>query len=102
MQIGAWTAQNWFDLISAVGIIASLWFTAISLRSDTKTQQITNLLAISASHRDIWKEMSHNPSLSRVLEASADISKQPISSSEEMFVGMVISHISSVYYAMQR
>ena len=100
MEIGGWAYQNWFDLLSAVGIVASLWFTAISLRSETKTRQIANLLTITANHREIWKEFSHNPELKRVLDASADLEKQPVTDSEEMFVLMVIHHVNSVYYAV--
>ena len=100
MEIGGWAYQNWFDLLSAVGIVASLWFTAISLRSETKTRQIANLLTITANHREIWKEFSHNPELKRVLDASADPVKQPVTDLEEMFVMLVIHHVNSVYYAM--
>ena len=30
MGIGEWTAQNWFDLFSALGIAGGLLFTAVS------------------------------------------------------------------------
>jgi hypothetical protein len=100
MGIGEWIFQNWFNLFSAIGIIAGLWFTAFSLRADTKTRRIANLLTITGSHREIWKEFLNNPKLSRIRNAAADTERQPVTDAEEMFVNMVIVHINSVYYAM--
>jgi hypothetical protein len=100
MAIGGWVSQNWFNLFSAIGIIAGLWFTAISLRSETKTRRIANLLSITANHREIWKEFLTNPKLTRVRNAAADTAKQPVTDAERVFVNLVIQHINSVYYAM--
>jgi len=100
MGIREWIYQNWFDLFSAIGIIAGLWFTAFSLRSETKTRQIGNLLTITANHREIWKEFLKNPKLARVRDAAADTAKQPVTDAERVFVSLVIHHINSVFYAM--
>ncbi len=100
MGIGEWTLQNWFNLFSAVGIIAGLWFTAFSLRSETKTRRIANLLTITANHREIWKEFLNNPKLARVRDAVADTTKQPVTDAERVFVTFVIFQMSSVFYAM--
>jgi hypothetical protein len=100
MGIAAWISHNWFELFSVIGIISGLWFTAVSLHSETKTRRIANLLTITTNHRELWKELFHIPELTRVLDASADIAKQPVTPAEEMFVNMVILHINSVYYAM--
>jgi hypothetical protein len=100
MEIGGWVSQNWFNLFSVIGIIAGLWFTAFSLRSETKTRRIANLLTITANHREIWKEFLNNPKLARVRDAAADTAKQPVTDAERVFVNLVIQHINSVYYAM--
>lgn len=100
MEIGGWVSQNWFNLFSVIGIIAGLWFTAFSLRSETKTRRIANLLTITANHREIWKEFLNNPKLARVRDAAADTAKQPVTDAERVFVTLVILHINSVYYAM--
>lgn len=89
------------SLVSVFGIIASLCFTAVSLRSEAKAQRIANLLAITANHREVWMEFLHNQDLARVLDASTDLSKEPLTEAEEVFVNLVISHISSVYYATE-
>ena len=101
MGIREWFLQNWFNLFSAIGIIAGLWFTAFSLRSETKTRRIANLLTITANHREIWKEFLTNPKLARIRDASTDLEKQPVTDAERVFVTMIILHISSVYYAMK-
>ena len=100
MEIGGWVSQNWFNLFSVIGIIAGLWFTAFSLRSETKTRRVANLLTITANHREIWKEFLNNQKLARVRDAAADMAKQPVTDAERVFVTLVILHINSVYYAM--
>jgi hypothetical protein len=100
MEIGGWVSQNWFNLLSAVGIIGGLWFTAFSLRSDTKTRRIANLLTITANHREVWKEYLNNPNLVRISDTTADLTKQPITDVERVFATLVILHMNSVYYAM--
>ena len=37
-----WTAQNWFNLFSVLGILGSFWFSIITFRASTKTQRITS------------------------------------------------------------
>ncbi len=100
-NMGAWLAANWFTILSAVGIVGSLVFTAHSLRVETRTKRIANLLTITTNHREIWKEFVHRPELSRVLNASADLRKRAVTPPEEEFVNFVILHMSSVYYAMR-
>ena len=96
-----WISQNWFDLFSSVGIIGGLWFTAVSLHSETKTRRVANLLTITANHREVWKEFFGKPELVRVIDPSADVTKKPVTPAEEFFVNMIISHTSSVYEALK-
>ena len=100
MEIGEWVSQNWFTLLSAVGIIGGLLFTAFSLRSETKTRRIANLLTITANHREVWKEFLNNPNLARICDTTADLTKQPVTDAERVFATLVILHMNSVYYAM--
>ena len=101
MGIGEWLSQNWFSLFSSAGIIGGLWFTAVSLRSETKTRRVANLLVITANHRDVWKEFFGKPELARVIDPSTDVEKLPVTPAEEFFVNMIISHTSSVYEALK-
>jgi hypothetical protein len=94
-----WLAENWFDLFSSAGIIGGLWFTAVSLHSETKTRRIANLLTVTSNYREIWKEFFNTPALARVIDPAADVTKHPVTPAEELFVGLIISHINSVFYA---
>ena len=96
-----WLAHNWFDLLSTVGVVASLVFAAVSLRSDTKTRRTANLLTITANYREVWKEFPHDPALVRVLDPSANAEKRPITPAERAFVNLIISHTSSVYESLK-
>jgi hypothetical protein len=100
-DMAKWLAENWFNLFSSAGIIGGLWFTAVSLHSETKTRRIANLLTLTANYREVWKEFFRSPELARVIEPSADVAKQPVTPAEEFFVNMVISHTSSVYEALK-
>ena len=95
-----WLTENWFDLLSTIGIVGGLLFTAISLHSETKTRRVANFLTITANYREIWKEFLNQPKLARVLDALADVEKQPVTADEELFVNMVILHVSATFYAM--
>jgi len=96
-----WFSENWFNLISVAGIIASLLFTAVSLRSETKTRRIANLLDLTQNHRELWEKIFDHPELSRVLDTAANLSKHPITLAESTFVGLLIQHLGSAYQAMK-
>lgn len=98
-DMAQWLTENWFELFSSVGIIGGLWFTAISLYSETKTRRVANLLTITGNYREIWKEFFTSPTLARVIDPAADVAKHPVTPTEELFVGLIISHINSVFYA---
>lgn len=101
MEVSRWAGENWFDILSAVGIIGGLFFTALSLRSESKTRKVANLITLTASHREIWKEFYRRPELARVLNPSLDLAGQGVTPAEEEFVKFVILHLSTVYYAMK-
>jgi hypothetical protein len=99
-DMGEWRAENWFTILNAVGVIGGLFFTAFALISESKTRRIANLLTITANHREVWKEFFRRPELGRVLDASADLARRPITLEEELFVNLIVLHTSSVYYAL--
>ncbi len=99
--MAGWLLENWFEVLSALGIVGGLCFTAVSLRSETKTRRVANLLAITANYREVWKEFFISPELARVIEPSADVSEQAVTPAEEFFVYTVIAHTSSVYEALK-
>jgi hypothetical protein len=99
MGVFNWLTQNWFVLLQSAGIIGSLLFTGIALYSDTKSRRVSNLVALTRQHRDIWTDFSKRPELARVLDANAKISATPVSSDEEIFVTVLVLHLNTVYHA---
>ena len=100
-DMGQWLSENWFNFLSTVGILGSLWIAIVTLRSDDKTRRVGNLFTVSTNYREIWKGYFDNQQLTRVLDPSADVAKQPVTPAEELFVGQIIIHISNVFYAMK-
>jgi hypothetical protein len=96
-----WMVENWMTVLNAVGVIGGLFLTARALRSETKTRRIANLLTVTRNHRELWKEFFEHPELARVLDASVDLAKRPITPGEQKFVNMVVNHISSVYESLK-
>jgi hypothetical protein len=96
-----WLAENWFDVLSTVGIVGSLWIAIVTLRADAKAKRISNLIALTRNYLEIRKEHVHNPELVRVADPAANLAKQPVTPSEESFVSLVITHTSSAYEALK-
>lgn len=100
MGIWEWLADNWFNVFGSAGI-AGLWLAVIALRGEAKARRNANLLAITANHREIWREYLNNPKLERIRDAAADTGKQAVTEAERVFVTSVILHAGSAYYAMK-
>jgi hypothetical protein len=91
--------DNWFLLLQSLGIISGFFFTALALVIDIKVRRIGNLFEVTKQHREIWTALYSRPDLKRVVNASADITANPITDEEEMFVTFLILHLSSSYRA---
>lgn len=96
-----WLAENWFILLSSVGIVGGLVFNAVSLRSEARTRRIANLLIITQNHREIWSQLYKRPELWRVLDANANIATVPVRLEEEIFVNFLLLHLNSSFRAMK-
>lgn len=101
MELLHWVGGHGFDLLEAAAIIASLSFTAFALRMDARTRRVTNLLALTAQHRDIWSHLYARPELARVLEPAPDLVARPVTVEEEMFVTFLLLHLSTTHRAMR-
>jgi hypothetical protein len=108
MEIGEWISQNWFEFATVLCGICSLWFSAFVIhqntkakKEETKARRTSNLLAITANHREVWKNFPNSPELVRVIDPSADVTKQPVTLAERFFVSSIISNTSSVYEALK-
>ena len=94
-----WLRDNWFTLLQSLGIIGGLLFTGVSLRVDAKVRRVGNLFAVTKQHREIWTALYSRPDLKRVTDASANLTAQPITDEEELFVNLLILHLATSYRA---
>jgi hypothetical protein len=101
MEVFVWFQDNSFDLLQCVGIIGGLLFTAASFRANGKARRVANLIAITHHHREIWTQLYKQPELSRVVKPTVDLRREPVTEGEELFVDLLILHLSSSYHAMR-
>jgi hypothetical protein len=101
MGLSVWIAQHWFELVETIGIIGGLLFTAFTTRKDERARRISNLIAVTEQHRQIWMELYDRPRLSRILKKDVNLNKDIISEEEALFVNLLILHLGTVYRAMK-
>jgi hypothetical protein len=89
------------SVLQSVGIIAGLFFTGFSLRSEARARRIGNLILLTQQHRDIWAQLYERPDLSRVLDPNANILSEPPTSEERLFVRFLILYLGTVYRAIR-
>jgi hypothetical protein len=97
----SWIGNHAFDLLSSVGIISSLAFTAVSFREDTRSRRLNNLVRLTEQHRDIWEESQNNPKLARIRDAEADLYTKPVTAEETQFVMLLMFHLHCWYRAIE-
>lgn len=85
-------------MLQSVGIVAGLWFTAHTIRTDAGVRRTDTLLRITQQHRDIWQQLYQRPELARVLDDS--IPDSAITDEEAVFITFLILHLSSAFHAM--
>ena len=86
----AWLKDNWFPLVQGIGIIGGLLSTAVAVRQSTKARRVSDWLALSEHHRELWNEVQRRPELGRIFQGEVDLLAHPISVVEERFLNEVI------------
>ncbi len=91
-----WFEANWFSLIQTVGIVGGLWMNAESSNReaksrnrDAKAKEVDNILTLAEHHSSLWSQIEQNPKLQRVLSRDVDVSKNPPTLAEEVFINKV-------------
>ena len=97
-----WAQSAWFDLIETLVITGGLGCTAYTIWIDAKARIVSNRLAITKAHREIWSLTLTDPKLQRVRAVDSDLKKAPVSPAEELFVNFLINHLSSNFFAMKK
>ncbi len=93
-----WIQQHWFDLVQTLGIIASIAFTAASVRRDRRGRRMTDHLALVAQHRELWADVNRREDLRRILMREVDLVKRPISLVEEDYLSLVLVHYTAGWH----
>lgn len=95
-----WLSEYGFTILQTVSIIASLLFTAFTIRSDARERRIENLFTITEAHREIWRMVLEKPELRRVLEASLPKEDDGTPTLEErLFLRALIHHLAASFRA---
>lgn len=86
-----WLSANWFSVVQTVVLVGTLIVAVSALRSSGQATKGSNTLAIMASNRQIWSQLTTNPELQSVMRPtmSAD---EAVTDSEYHFVLAVIHH----------
>ena len=71
---------------------------AISLRADSNVQRVSN----PKQHREIWTQIFDRPELKRVLDSKADMTANPITHEERIFVNFVVLRLSVAQEAIKQ
>jgi hypothetical protein len=88
-----WVSENWFEVVQTTGIIAGLFFTAISFRTENRSRLVVNQITITRNHRELRSIYQNTPALARVLERDVDLRNAPVTRHEEIFVTLLIHHL---------
>jgi hypothetical protein len=90
---------HWFDLLQTAGILVGLFATVHTIRAETNERRIGNLFALTKAHREIWSRLYDREELGRVLAPVANLSREPATPEEELFVHSLILHLRMAFKA---
>jgi hypothetical protein len=96
-----WFTEYGYHVLEAVGIVGGLLFSAYASHRDEESRRVANSIEINSQYRQIWQRLYDNPQLSRILSERVDFENAPITFEEELFVGILVSHLSTVFRAMK-
>ena len=97
-----WIVEHWPEVLQSAGIIGGFVFTALNLRLDIKARRVSNLLKITEGHRELWGRVYEKPGLARVLDPAVNLEENPISDEEELFIVLLVLHLSSAQEAVKQ
>ena len=101
MGVLQWVLKHWLDLLQSIGIVCSLLFTGLTLKTDARVRRVQNLLKITEQHRNLWSRLYDNPELGRVTDPNPDLENIPVTRQEELFVLLLVLHLNSAYQAIR-
>ena len=99
MIIFGWIGSHWFDLFQTASILFGMFVAVHSIREDTKERRIENLFTLTNAHREIWWKLYERAELTRVLDAKVNLTFEPVTTDEELFVHCLILHLRAAFKA---
>lgn len=99
MEIPGWAAQHWFEFLQTASILAGIFTATHTIRTDTKERKIGNLFALTNAHREIWSRLYERRELLRVLAPNVNLTREPVTAEEELFVHTLVLHLRAAFKA---
>jgi len=96
-----WLRENWFTGLQTLAIVSGFIFTCITLRRDERSRRVGNLFQLNSNHRQLWEQLFTQPQLRGILSAERDISSEPVTNDEALFVGFLILHLNTAHKAIR-
>lgn len=96
-----WLRENWFTGLQTLAIVSGFMFTCITLRRDGRSRRVGNLFQLNSNHRQLWEQLFTKPQLRRILSSERDVSSEPATNDEELFVGFLILHLNTAHKAIR-
>lgn len=90
---------TWIDFAQLIGIALGFGLTIRELRVTSKLRKFDVFWRIGESHREVWREVTDNSSLNRVLLEEVNLEETPLTLQEEVFVNLVVLHMENVFHA---
>lgn len=88
----SWLNNNWKDVVTVIGSIVGVGLAVGAFyrnrERDTKEDQSSLLKA----HDALWSHVRDNPELRRIVRPDVDVSKEPLTAQEEVFLNEVFLH----------
>lgn len=86
-------------MLEPIAIVAGLAFSSWTAWRLACVNQVSTLVAITKSHRELWGRLYERPDLARVTDPRATLKEKPVSLEERLFVLLLILHAYSVFEA---
>ena len=99
MEFLNWLGGRWFELFQTFGLIATLLFTAHTIRRDERARKVSNLIDIAKLHRKVWRDAYEHPVSARLFEKDVNLEENPITQKELLFTKQLVLLLSIVYQA---
>lgn len=97
MGFTEFTSEYWDEIV----LVATLLYTALTLRRDARIGTAETILKITAQHRELALTIMSGAKLAALLDRKRDLAAQPVTDEEERTVGFLLNHLRATFYAQK-